>query len=169
MQLNIWTDFNFVFFTWCTPLSFPSYNIVLIKLLFCEFLIDRKIKYFEATRGLLPNILWKIKHEFSAILLSSWTQHASFPFHCYRRIPYIYIYTLIFGRVYMNDLGMYSNEFKATCIADTAPIILNTSTFSSMWCHVCSCIVNQNLVSWASPNPEASQKSSPTKQKLIQR
>lgn len=139
------------------------------KLLFCEFLIDRKSKYFEATRGLLPNILWKIKHEFSAILLSSWTQHASFPFHCYRRIPYIYIYTLIIGRVYMNDLGMYSNEFKATCIADTAPIILNTSTFSSMWCHVCSCIVNQNLVSWASPNPEASQKSSPTKQKLIQR
>lgn len=69
----------------------------------------------------------------------------------------------------MNDLGMYSNEFKATCIADTAPIIPNTSTFLSMLCHVCSCIVNQNLVSWASPNPEASQKSSPTKQKLIQR
>lgn len=62
---------------------------------------------------------------------------------------------------------MYSNEFKATCIADTAPIILNTSTFSSM---PCLFMYSQSkLISWASPNPEASQKSSPTKQKLIQR
>ena len=46
---------------------------------------------------------------------------------------------------------------------------LHASTFSSMLSPVCSCIVNQNLISWASPDPEASQKSSPAKQKLIQR
>ncbi|CAK7330049.1 unnamed protein product [Dovyalis caffra] len=67
---------------------------------------------------------------------------------------------------YINDLGMFSNEFKVTYMVDTAPMILNISTFSSMVGHVCACVVNPSL-SWASPNPEASRKLNPTKRKAL--